>query len=94
VGTSVIGQPHTGCAFYQVHPYYLRPLLAGHGRYLTLEREKATLETILDRLERTSPWTNREDQRYQQALQQYQEVLHEQATLRALPHTPGPEAAA
>ena len=93
VGTTAIGQPHTGCPSYQVHPSHLRPLLAAHRRYLTLEHEKSTLETLLDRLERTSPWTKREEQRYRHALQQYQAVLQEQAALRTLPQTSNPAAA-
>jgi len=94
VGTSAIGQPHTGCPAYHAHPSHVRPLLAAHRRYLALEQEKSTLDTILDRLERTSPWTKREEQRYRQTLQHYQEVLQEQTALRALPHPASPEAVA
>jgi hypothetical protein len=91
VGTSAMGQPHTGCHGYQIHPSHVRPLRPAHRRYLALEQEQSTLETILDRLERTSPWTKREEQRYRQALQQYQAVLREQAALRAHPQTPSPD---
>jgi hypothetical protein len=92
VGTSAIGRPHTGCLSYQVHPSFVRPLLPAHRRYLTLEHEKALLESLLDRLERTTPWSTRKEQRYQQALQHYQELLQEQAALRMPPDTSSPEA--
>ncbi len=94
VGTTAIGQPHTGCPSYQVHPASLGPLLAAHRRYLTLEHEKSTLDALLDRLERTTPWTKREEQRYRYALHQYQAVLQEQAALRTPSPAPSPEAVA
>jgi hypothetical protein len=83
VGTAAIGQPHTGCQDYEVHPQYVRAPRAHHQHYLALEAERDRLEAIFERLERQDRWTKRDEQRFVDALQRYRQVLAEQAALRA-----------
>lgn len=52
VGTTAIGQPHSGCSDYQVASQCILPLQDSHRQYLALEEERQQLETELDRYER------------------------------------------
>jgi hypothetical protein len=51
VGTSAIGEAHTGCSAYLVDPRFLLPLKPWHEQFLTLDRARrevvARLETPL-----------------------------------------------
>ena len=54
VGTSVIGQPHTGCLSYTVDPRHVAELAARHQHYLALQREQEGLDATLARLVRVA----------------------------------------
>ena len=57
VGTTAIGQPHTGCTAYEVGANSVQPLASYHVEYLQLETEKAALDVPLTRLERKPTWS-------------------------------------
>src|SRR5262245_57754741 len=82
VGSTVLGQPHTSCSSYTVHPRALRPLEERHAQYLTLAAEKHQLETVFAQLEKKARWTPREHATFTAALERYQAVLAEQAAVR------------
>ena len=83
VGNSVIGQAHTGCHDYTVHPAHTQALDARHLEYLNLEGEKVRCEAIFTRLERKERWTAEDDALFATTLCQYKAVLADQATLRS-----------
>ena len=82
VGSTVFGQPHTGCTAYTVHPRQLQPLHEKHHRYLTLDAEKQRLEAVFAQLEQKKRWTKREQATFTATFQRYKAVLAEQAELR------------
>jgi len=82
VGNSVIGQAHTGCTAYTVHPAHARPPDVRHLLYLDLEREKVRCETAFTKLERKDGWTAKDDALFATTLRQYKAVLADQAALR------------
>jgi len=83
VGNSVIGQAHTGCHDYTVHPAHTQSLDARHLEYLNLEDEKCRCETVFTRLERKERWTAKDDTLFATTLCRYKGVLADQATLRS-----------
>jgi hypothetical protein len=52
VGSSVMGEPHTGCAHYEVAQTTLLPLGANHAEYLTLAGAYAEVDAELWSIER------------------------------------------
>jgi hypothetical protein len=93
VGSSVIGQPHTGCRSYEVAPAHVRDPQPQQRRYLALEQEKAQIERQFEYLEHKETWTKRDKATFQDLLQRYKHVLAQQAALRAAPPQPEPLAA-
>jgi hypothetical protein len=89
VGSSVIGQPHTGCPSYEVAPEHVREPQPQHRCYLALEHEKAQLERQFEPLEHKETWTKRDQATFQDLLQGYKHILAQQAALRS--STPQPE---
>lgn len=83
VGNSVIGQAHTGCTAYSVHPTHTHALDSRHVQYLNLEEEKVRCETMFTRLERKERWTTKDDALFATTVRRYKAVLADQAALRA-----------
>jgi hypothetical protein len=82
VGTTAIGQPHTGCTAYEVGPNSVQPLASQHVEYLQLEAEKTALDVILTRLERNPTWSAQDKATYAHVFQRLKEIMERQATLR------------
>jgi hypothetical protein len=89
VGSSVIGQPHTGCLSYEVAPEHVRDPQPRHRRYLALEQEKAQIERQCEPLEHKEIWTTRDQATFRYLLHRYQHMLAQQAALRT--SAPQPE---
>jgi hypothetical protein len=89
VGSSVIGQPHTGCLSYEVAPAHVRDPQPQQHCYLVLEQEKAQIERQFAHLEHKETWTKRDKATFQDLLHRYRHVLAQQATLRS--SAPQPE---
>ena len=85
VGTTVIGQSHTGCTSYTVVPNSVQPLNSPHVEYLQLETESAALDATLTRLERNTVWSAQDEATYARVFPRYKELLERQVTLRAAP---------
>ena len=83
VGNSVIGQAHTGCHDYAVHPGHTHTPNTRHLQYLNLEGEKVRCETVFTRLEQKDHWTAKDDALFATTLLRYKAVLADQATLRS-----------
>jgi len=83
VGTTAIGQPHTGCTSYTVAPHYVHPLAARHVQYLQLQSEKAALAVTLSRLERKPTWSAQDEATYARVFTRYKEMMERQAILRS-----------
>jgi hypothetical protein len=83
VGTTAIGQPHTGCTAYAVGANSVQPLASHHVEYLQLEAEKAALDVILTRLERKPTWSAQGEATYARVFQRYTEIRERQAVLRS-----------
>jgi hypothetical protein len=82
VGSSMIGQPHTGCSSYEVAPEQIRQPQAQHRCYLALEQEKVQIERQFEHLEHKATWTKRDKAAFQDLLQRYKHLLAQQAALR------------
>jgi hypothetical protein len=89
VGSSVIGQPHTGCPSYEVDPEHVRDPQLHHRCYLALEQEKAQIERQFEHVEHKEAWTKRDKATFRDLLHRYKHVLAQQAALRS--STPQPE---
>jgi hypothetical protein len=85
VGSSVIGQPHTGCRSYEVAPEHVRDPQPQHRCYLALEQEKAQIERQFEPLEHKETWTKRDKATFRDLLHRYKHILAQQAALRAAP---------
>jgi hypothetical protein len=93
VGSSVIGQPHTGCLSYEVAPEYVRDPQPQHRGYLVLEQEKAQIERQFEHLEHKNTWTKRDKATFRDLLQRYKHILAQQAVLRSAGQQPEHRAA-
>ena len=82
VGTSAIGQPHTGCPCYEVNPRHTAEPQGHHQHYLALERERQELDAELSRMERQETLSKPAEELYQQLFQRYEQILEEQKALR------------
>jgi hypothetical protein len=82
VGTTAIGQSHTGCTSYTVEPRYVQSLAPHHAEYLHLEAEKIDLDVILTRLERKATWSAQDEATYARVFPRYTVVIERQAALR------------
>src|SRR5262245_12434847 len=71
VGTTAIGQPHTGCPRYIVDPRCLKELARHHQQYLALEAERIQIEAIFERLERQEGWSPRDEETFARLLDRY-----------------------
>lgn len=88
VGSTVIGQPHTGCQHYQVASRQVTEPRPHHRRYLALEAEKDEIERVCDRLEHKDTWSTRDEETFARQFRRYKEILEEQTVLRSsLPPT-------
>jgi hypothetical protein len=95
VGSSVIGQRHTGCAHYSVATQHVQAPCSPQRHYLALEREKAKIEAVFARLERQEEWSTYDEAVFARGFQRYKDILEEQRTLRsALPAPAQPTTAA
>jgi hypothetical protein len=83
VGSSVIGQRHTGCPHYSVAPQHVQAPRSPHRQYLALEREKAKIEAVLALLERQEEWSTHDEAVFARVFQRYKNILEEQRTLRS-----------
>lgn len=83
VGTTAIGQPHTGCPHYAVAACCLKELSPHHQQYLTLEAERIQIEATFERLERQEDWSTREENTFARLLRRYKQILAQQAALRS-----------
>ncbi len=82
VGSTVIGQRHTGCTQYTVAPDYASNPHPHHQRYLALAHEQAEIERKLTRLERNGPFTSETESLYQRLCGRFQAIIDAQRTLR------------
>ncbi len=83
VGTTVIGQPHTGCMSYTVASHCVQPLARHYLEYVQLEEEKAALNVILTQLERKVTWSAQDEATYARIFPCYKEVMEHQVILRS-----------
>ena len=84
VGTSAIGQPHTGCKSYEVDPQHVSEPQAHHRLYLELEHEKEQLESEMGTLERKKMWTRNDEDFHASLFRRYRQILTKQAALRTV----------
>ncbi len=82
VGSSVIGQPHTGCHSYQVDDRHVSEPQEHHRRYLALEQERQELDTRLNQLERQGTLSKRAEAFYLRLSKRYEEILEEQKAVQ------------
>src|SRR5262249_3777945 len=82
VGSSVIGQRHTGCTQYTVAPEYASDPHPHHRRYLALTHEQTELEQKLAQLERCGFFTPGTESLYQQLYGRFLTIIEEQRILR------------
>jgi len=61
VGSSAIGQPHTGCKSYEVDPQHVNAPQIHHRLYVELEHEKDKLESEMTALERKKNWSRNDE---------------------------------
>lgn len=94
VGSSAIGQPHTGCTSYEVDPRYISEAHRQHRRYLELEQEKGKLESEMQALERKTAWTNNDEAVHARLLSRFRHVLQQHDALRSMTIGEQPVAAA
>jgi hypothetical protein len=94
VGSSVIGQPHTGCKSYAANPNHITEPLAHHRLYLELEHEKRQLEAEMESLERKEAWSKNDEDFHASLFRRYRQILKEQADLRSVAQNTQPQAAA
>jgi hypothetical protein len=85
VGTTAIGQPHTGCPRYAVAARCLKELSPHHQQYLALEAERIQIEATFERLERQEDWSPRDEDTFARLLHRYKQILARQAALRTDP---------
>jgi len=83
VGSSAIGQPHTGCKSYEVDPQHVSAPQIHHRLYLDLEQEKGKLESEMEALERRKVWSRNEEDFHASLFRRYRQVLRKQADLRS-----------
>ena len=81
VGTTAMGNPHTGCTAYAVGSDFVQPLASQHVEYLQLEAEKAALDATLTRLERNPTWSAQDEATYTRIFPRYTEIIERQAAL-------------
>jgi hypothetical protein len=95
VGSSVIGQRHTGCLHYAVAAQYVHEPRPPQRQYLALEKERTKIEAVFTRLERQEEWSPHDEALFARVFQRYKDILEEQRTLRsALPAPAQPTTAA
>lgn len=82
VGTSAIGQPHTGCQSYQADPQHISEPQEHHKRYLALERERQELDAKLNQWERQGALSPRAEALYMRQFKRYEEILEAQKAIR------------
>lgn len=93
VGTTAIGDPHTGCTSYAVDPRHVSDPLAHHQRYLALERERQDLDVKLERFERDGALGKEAARLYERLFQRFLEITAEQRAMRAEAEASKPAAA-
>ncbi len=93
VGTSAIGQPHTGCHSYEVDLQYVSEPQGHHKHYLALERERQELDARLNRLERQGALSKRAETLYGRLFMRYEEILEVQKAIKAEAEITKPAAA-
>jgi hypothetical protein len=81
VGTTVIGQPHTGCESYQVDTRYISGPQLHHRLYLDLEHEKGRLEAEMAALEKKKTWTRTDEEFHAALFGRFRRVLEQQEAL-------------
>ena len=82
VGTSAIGQPHTGCHSYEVDPVHISDPQPHHHRYLALEYERHQLDTRLTYLEQRGTLSTEAAGLYDALVHRFLEITQEQRALR------------
>jgi hypothetical protein len=83
VGSSAIGQPHTGCKSYEVNPTFITDPQEHHRQYLALEHEKGRLESEMESLERKKAWTKNDEDFHASLFRRYRQILKQQTALRS-----------
>src|SRR3989442_6642713 len=94
VGSSAIGQPHTGCKSYAVDPHHVSTPQLQHRRYLDLEHEQGELESAMEALERRQVCSRTDADCHARLFRRYQQVLKQQPPRRSVANGPRPLAAA
>ena len=94
VGSSAIGQPHTGCKSYEVDPQHVSESQIHHRLYLEMEHEKRQLEAEMESLERKKTWTKNDEDFHASLFRRYRQILKKQADLRSAAQDAQPLAAA
>ena len=94
VGSSAIGQPHTGCQSYAVDPHHVSTPQLQHRRYLELEHEKGELESEMEALEERQGWSRTDADGHARLFRRYRQVLKQQAACRSVVDGARPLAAA
>lgn len=94
VGTTVIGQPHTGCTSYAVDARQVSEPAAHQRHYLELEQERKKLEAQMTNLERRTNWTRNDEDAHAIFFKRYRRIIAEQIELRAVVIEEQPLAAA
>jgi hypothetical protein len=84
VGTSAIGQPHTGCKSYDVDHNFITDPQSHHRLFLDLEHEKSRLESEMASLERKREWTKNDEDFHASLFQRYRQLLKRQTALRSI----------
>jgi hypothetical protein len=82
VGTSAIGQSHTGCHSYEVAPQFSTEPQTHHHRYLRLEYERQQLDARLRQFEQGGTLSETAVQVYNGLSHRFLAITHEQQALR------------
>jgi hypothetical protein len=94
VGSSAIGQPHTGCKSYEVDPQHVSEPQIHHRLYLALEQEKGKLESEMRALERKTAWSKNDEDFHASLFSRFRKVLRQRDALRSMTIGERPLAAA
>jgi hypothetical protein len=83
VGTSAIGQPHTGCKSYEVDPQHVSEPQIHHRLYLELAHERRKLEAEMEAIERRKTWSRNDEDFHASLFKRYRLLLKQQDALRS-----------
>lgn len=84
VGSSAIGQPHTGCKSYEVDPQHVNAPQIHHRLYLELEHEKDKLESEMRALESKTAWNKNDEDFHASLFKRFRKVLKQRDALRSM----------